>query len=662
MRVLNTRQMRDADRRTIEEIGIPSIVLMENAGRQAVAAMEAAFDDLADSQVGVLCGRGNNGGDGFVVARTLIQRGVDVGVFLLGSVAEVTGDARINLEILGRIGLTVVEITSAQEWELHFSELSECDLVVDAILGTGFRGQLSGLLETVVADVNALGVPVVSIDLPTGLSADTHVVEGSAIEASMTVTLGAPKIPLVFPPADSHGGDLVIADIGIPMPVFDELEGDYLELLTRERMRELVPSRAADSHKGDFGRVLVIAGSLGRTGAAHLAAIGALRSGAGLVTIATPRSCVPIVAAMAPEYMTEALDETASGTVDYSAIDRVLDIKADVIAVGPGLGQSPGTSAFVQSLLERAGVPLVLDADALNAFVGEPERLMGRDGVDVIITPHPGEMARLLDLTIEELQNNRLTYAREFAVGHKVHVMLKGHRTVIAGPDGRTFVNLTGNAGMATGGTGDLLTGMVAAWFAQLLDAEAASKLAVYLHGTAGDLAEADEGEVALIATDIAARLGDAVLELTARRKTPEWRGPAPGTLTATAMDVEIVETAERGRNRRRPANAWVKRSAPARSCSSPVSSAPARPRSCAAWRTASALARRRVEPDLHADSGIPRRTRDAAPRRSLPPERARDRRSRPRRAHLGRRCRGDRVGRALAWTAGRRDRGDDHG
>jgi ADP-dependent NAD(P)H-hydrate dehydratase / NAD(P)H-hydrate epimerase len=522
MRVLNTRQMREADRRTIEEIGIPSIVLMENAGRQAVAAMEAAFDDLATSQVGVLCGRGNNGGDGFVVARTLIQRGVDVGVFLLGSVAEVSGDARINLEILGRIGLTVVEITSAQDWELHFTEISECDLIVDAILGTGFRGQLSGFLETVVADVNALGVPVVSIDLPTGLSADTPVIEGTAIEASMTITLGAPKIPLVFPPADSHGGDLVIADIGIPYPIFEDLEGDYLELLTRERMREMVPSRAADSHKGDFGRVVVIAGSLGRTGAAHLSALGALRSGAGLVTIATPRSCLPIIAAMAPEYMTEGLDETASGTIDYSAIDRVLDLKADVIAVGPGLGQAPATSAFVHALVERAGVPLVLDADALNAFVGEPERLMGRDGVDVIITPHPGEMARLLNTTIESVQSDRLKHAREFAAGHKVHVVLKGHRTLIAGPDGRTFVNLTGNAGMATGGTGDLLTGMLAAWFAQLLDAEAACKLAVYLHGTAGDLAEADEGEVALIATDMAARLGDAVLELTARRKTAQ--------------------------------------------------------------------------------------------------------------------------------------------
>ncbi len=519
MRVLNTQQMREADRRTIEDVGIPSIVLMENAGRQAVAAMEAAFEDLLSSHVAVLCGRGNNGGDGFVIARTLIQRGVETSVFLLGSVADVRGDARTNLEVLGRIGLTIVEITNGQEWELHFSEISECELIVDAILGTGFRGQLSGMLETVVADVNGLGVPVVAIDLPTGLSADSHEIEGEAIEASMTVTLAAPKIPLVLPPADTHCGDLVIADIGIPLPILDDIEGPYVEILTRERMREIVPARAADSHKGDFGRVLIVAGSMGKTGAAHLAATGALRSGAGLVTIATPRSCLPIVASMGAEYMTEPLEETSGGAIDYGAVDHVLDMKADVIAIGPGLGQDPSTAAFVQAVVERAGVPLVLDADGLNAFSGDVERLTGRDGVNVIITPHPGEMARLLNTSIEDIQRDRLRHATEFAAAHRLHVILKGHRTVVAGPDNRAFVNLTGNAGMATGGTGDLLTGMVAAWFAQLLDAEAACKLAVYLHGTAGDLAEADEGEVAMTAGAMADRLGDAVLELTARRR-----------------------------------------------------------------------------------------------------------------------------------------------
>ena len=519
MRVLNTQQMREADRRTIDDIGIPSIVLMENAGRQAVAAMEAAFDVLPTSHVGVLCGRGNNGGDGFVVARTLVQRGIEATVFLLGSVSEVRGDARTNLEVLGRLGITVVEVTNAQEWELHFSEISECDLLVDAILGTGFQGRLNGFLETVVADVNDLGVPVIAIDVPTGLSADSHDVEGDAIEASMTVTLAAPKIPLVLPPADTHAGDLVIADIGIPAPVLDDVEGPYLELLTRERMRELVPLRAAESHKGDFGRILIVAGSMGKTGAAHLAALGALRSGAGLVTVATARSCLPILASMGAEYMTEPLDETPTGTIDYAAVDRVLEIKADVIAVGPGIGLDPSTAAFVQALVERSGVPLVLDADALGAFTEEPERLVGRDGVDVIITPHPGEMARLRDTTVEAIQKDRLNVARDFAAAHKLHVVLKGHRTVIAGPENRAFLNLTGNPGMATGGTGDVLAGMLGAWFAQLLDAEAACKIAVYLHGAAGDLAEADEGEVSLIAGDLVGRIGDAILELTARRK-----------------------------------------------------------------------------------------------------------------------------------------------
>jgi len=519
MRVLNTQQMREADRQTIDEVGLPSIVLMENAGRQAVAAMEASFEELASSHVGVLCGRGNNGGDGFVVARTLAQRGIEATVFLLGSVSDVRGDARTNLEILGRVGVTVVEITDAQEWELHFSEISECDLIVDAIVGTGFHGPLTGLLETVVADVNGLGVPVVAIDLPTGVSADSHELTGEAIEASMTVTLAAPKVPLILPPADAYGGDLVIADIGIPGSVIDELEGPWLELLTRERMRELVPTRAADSHKGDFGRVLVIAGSVGRTGAAHLTALGALRSGAGLVTIAAPRSAVPTIAAMRAEYMTEPLEETSAGTIDFSAADRVLDMKADIICIGPGVGLDPSTVAFVHAIVERSGVPLVVDADALNAFSDDPERLLGRDAVDVIITPHPGEMARLLNVSIEQVQSDRLEHAREFATGHRCHVVLKGHRTVIAGPEGRMFVNLTGNAGMATGGSGDLLTGMIGAWFAQLLDAEAACKLAVYLHGTAGDLAEADEGDIALLPSDIADRLGDAVLELTARRR-----------------------------------------------------------------------------------------------------------------------------------------------
>ena len=521
MRVLNSAQMREADRRTIEEIGIPSLVLMENAGRQVVAAMEAMHSDLADRQVGVLCGRGNNGGDGFVVARTLLQRGVDVSVFLIGRVADVRGDARTNLEILGRLGLTVVEVADSQAWELHVSEVSDCTLIVDAMFGTGLNAPISGFIESVIADVNASGIPVVAIDLPSGLSADSADPIGVSIEAGLTVALAAPKLPLVLPPAEARAGDIVIADIGIPSEVLDAVEGPRVELLTRGSMRELISPRAPDSHKGDYGRVLVVAGSRGKTGAAHLSAIGALRSGAGLVTIATPATCLPIVAAMAPEYMTEALDETDEG-LDPNGVERVLELARDVLAIGPGLGQAPATREFVRRLVDRATMPLVIDADGLNAFGNQPDRLAGREGREVIVTPHPGEMARLLGMSIDEVQASRLEIARNFGVAHHVYVVLKGHRTLVATPDEKIFINPTGNPGMATGGTGDVLTGMIAAWLAQLLDAEAACTLAVFLHGMAGDLAEADEGEVAMTSMDVAGHLGDAVLELTGRRRVVE--------------------------------------------------------------------------------------------------------------------------------------------
>jgi NAD(P)H-hydrate epimerase len=521
MRILNAAQMREADRRAIDDIGIPSLVLMENAGRQAVAAMEAMYSDLSDRRVGVLCGRGNNGGDGFVIARTLAQRGVDVAVYVIGRVADVRGDARVNLEILGRLGLTVVEVSDSQAWELHFSEVSDCTLIVDAIFGTGLSAPVSGFIESVITDVNTSGIPVVAIDLPSGLSADSAETIGPSIEAGLTVTLAAPKLPLVLPPGETRAGDIVIADIGIPGDVLEHVDGPRVHLLTRGSMRELLTPRAPDSHKGDYGRVLVLAGSLGKTGAAHLAAVGALRSGAGLVTIATPASCLPIVAAMGAEYMTEPLDELSDG-IDPSCADRVIELARDVIALGPGLGTAHSTREFVRQLVDRATMPLVVDADGLNAFADDPDRLTGREGRDIIITPHPGEMARLVGMSTDEVQASRLEIARNFAVAHHLFVVLKGHRTLIATPDDKVFINPTGNPGMATGGTGDVLTGMIAAWLGQLLDAEAACKLAVYLHGLAGDLAEADEGEVAMTSADVAGHLGDAFMELTARRKVVE--------------------------------------------------------------------------------------------------------------------------------------------
>lgn len=518
LRVLNTRQMRAADRRAIDEVGIPSIVLMENAGRQVVAALESLVDDLPSRVVAILCGTGNNGGDGFVVARALQQRGLEPSVFLIGTTADVRGDARINLDILGQLGTPIVEIADASAWELHGSEVTGADLVVDAIVGTGLNRPLSGLHETIVLDVNASGASVVAIDLPSGVSADSAEPLGPSIHAAVTVTLAAPKVPLVLPPAEHTAGDVVIADIGIPPFVLDDVEGPRLYLLTREYVRTLVPPRSPDAHKGDFGRVVVVAGSIGMSGAAALSARAALRTGAGLVTVATPASVQPVVAGLGSEFMTVPLPD-ADGRVTAEAVDRVLDLPADVVAVGPGLGTGPGVTAFVRALLERCETPLILDADALNACAGDPAVLVGREERPVVITPHPGEMARLIGCATEDVQANRVGLASEFAARHGVTVVLKGYRTVIATPDGDVFVNPTGSPGMATAGSGDVLTGMIAAALAQLLDPSTACQLATYLHGAAGELADADEGEMSMVAGDIVSHIGDAVQELMARER-----------------------------------------------------------------------------------------------------------------------------------------------
>ncbi len=514
MRILNASQMREADRRTIDGIGIPARVLMENAGRQVASAIEQAFDDLALMRVSILCGRGNNGGDGFVVARVLLERGVDVHVYLLGTGAALTGDAKANHDVLLALGVGLVEIPDAATWELLGSTALAADLIVDALFGTGLRGPLEGLAETVVADLNASHRAVVAVDLPSGLSADHANVEGAAVEATMTIALGAPKLPLILPPAELLAGSVLVADIGIPSRVIDDIDGPRVEMMTRVSMAGLIVPRRADSHKGTYGRVLIVAGSIGRTGAAVLAAKAALRAGAGLVTVAVPRSCQPLVAAGGAEFMTLPLAETAEGTVAAEALTQVLAFRADVIAAGPGLGGGAEVAAFVHGLVQRSGVPLVLDADALNAFIDRADLLVGREDVPIVITPHPGEMARLLGTSVERVQRDRLDVALDFAASHRVHVVLKGHRTIVAEPEGRAGVNMTGNPGMATAGSGDVLTGMIAAWYGQVRDAARAARIAVYLHGAAGDLAQNDRGQTALIAGDIIAQLGDAVQEL----------------------------------------------------------------------------------------------------------------------------------------------------
>ena len=536
MRVLSAEQMREADRRTIEDIGIPSIVLMENAGHQVVSAMHATFGDIADRRVAVLCGLGNNGGDGFVAARSLWQQGVEVLTFLIGRAKTVSGDAAVNLRIVQNLGLPLVEVAEPEDdddevengprsWEAVRDEVLSCDLVVDAMLGTGLSRPVDGRLQAVIADVNASDVPVVAIDMPTGLpfvpasgesNAESKSLSESgsdAIEAEITVTLAAPKVTLLVAPGESWAGELVVADIGIPASVIESVPGERLEVITPEEVRQFIPHRPSDAHKGDFGHVLVVAGSVGKTGAAVLAGLGALRSGAGLVTVATPQRCVESVAAGAPEYMTLPLPDADDGTLSVDGLESILNFPCDVLAVGPGLGTTPGVAALVAGLVERAEVPLVLDADALNVLASEPAVLASRGERGTVVTPHPGEMARLCGLTSAEVQADRIGVARRFAVDHHVTVILKGANTVIAGPDGTCWLNLTGNPAMAAGGVGDVLTGVTAAWLGQLGRAEVACQVAVYVHGLAGDIAADEPGAIALMATDVISHLGQALAE-----------------------------------------------------------------------------------------------------------------------------------------------------
>ncbi len=514
MRVLNARQMRDADRQTVEDLGVPSIVLMENAGRQVVAAMHATYNDVIDRRISILCGRGNNGGDGLVVARILWHQGVQVKVFLLAQEDTLSPDAQINYRIARRLSLPVVEVHDSSAWEDASIDALDCELLVDAILGTGIGRALEGFLKVVVADVNASDVPVVSVDMPTGLLTDDSGVAGDAITADVTVTLATPKPSLLLPPADAWAGDLVIADIGIPKSVIERIPGPRLSLLTADDIREIMPVRPQSAHKGQFGHILIVAGSLGKSGAAALAGRAALRSGAGLVTVATPESVVDIVTAATPECMTLPLPVTSDGTLSAAALQCLIDFECDVIAAGPGLGNAPGVVSVVRGLLNRPSTPIVLDADALNVLATEPDVLDGNKR-KIIITPHPGEMSRLIASSVGDVQNNRLGVAQRFAIDHRLHVVLKGARTIITDPEGNAWLNLTGNPGMATAGVGDVLTGVIAAWLAQTGRPDVACQLGVYLHGLAGDLASHEHGEVALIASDLIDAMGKSVAATT---------------------------------------------------------------------------------------------------------------------------------------------------
>jgi hydroxyethylthiazole kinase-like uncharacterized protein yjeF len=525
VKILSAAQIREVDRLTAERYGVPSLTLMENAAARTVEAAEKKFGEVAGKRVLVICGRGNNGGDGAAIARLLQTRGAAVDVLLLGRVEDSSGDAKTNLE-------AALEIAAVAGPTFRFVEIENIDQFwqeatasphahfFDAMLGTGLTRPASGLFEEAIHLLNdhTTGSPVISVDIPSGIPSDSHELIGPAVTADLTVTLTAPKLGNVFPPAADHCGELVIAAIGSP----DELinaSGSQLNLVERSDVEHWLRAsrRSAHANKGDVGKVLVIAGSRGKTGAACLVGGAALRAGCGLVTIATAESSQPLVASGAiAECMTEPLIETQSGSVAREAADRALELAAerDIIAIGPGLGSSDkSTRAFVRAVTMKRQRPMIIDADGLNSLAPWAENLRGSAKLPMILTPHPGEMARLLSKSIAEITKSPVELARSFAVDRRVILVLKGSPTVVASPDGQVYVNSTGNSGMATGGTGDVLTGIIASFLAQKPDDPLSATIAaVYLHGLAGDIAASRAGTRAMIASDITSHLGEALL------------------------------------------------------------------------------------------------------------------------------------------------------
>jgi NAD(P)H-hydrate epimerase len=511
MKILTAQQMQRIDRLTTERYSVPSLTLMENAGRRMVEFLSERFAPLERQRITILCGRGNNGGDGLVVARLLREQGLRPTVLLFAAPGKVSGDAAVNLGRLADPGMPDV-IETPEAWQTIKASLRGTTLVIDALLGTGLTKPLGGLLLQVVREVNEelASAQVVAVDLPSGISADSGELIGEHLRADFSVTFTAPKIAHVFPSACEHVGEWVVRQIGTPPEALENDPDLFLNLASREDFAWLARPRKPDSHKGSYGHVLILAGSVGKTGAAALAAKAALRAGAGLVTVATAESAIPTLASLGMEYMTVPLPQTEAGTIslralDYGRLDKLLEGKT-VLAIGPGIGTVPETAELVRTLVNGRRLPVVLDADGLNAFDGSMDQFQsGGDLPDAILTPHPGELSRLVGVNTAEIQAHRLETARGFARKHQVNLVLKGFRTLTAAPDGRVWVNPTGNPGMATGGTGDVLTGITAGLVAQYRNrpSSGVAAAAVFLHGLAGDLAAKETGQASLIAGDL---------------------------------------------------------------------------------------------------------------------------------------------------------------
>ncbi len=501
MRILTADEMREVDRRAIEEIGVPGLVLMENAAIGVADAIAESFPEAR--MVAIFCGPGNNGGDGLALARLLDTRGYRCRTYLVLRGSSPRGDAATQLEILVKLGLPVEELRPESDLAAVRAACEDADLLVDALFGTGLSRPLEGHFAELVEWLARSPKPCVAVDLPSGLNGSRTDVPGPHARAELTVTFAAVKIAHVFPPAADAVGEVVVTDLGIPPFMVEEAPG-HLHLLTDRELAAYLAPRAAASHKGTYGHALIVGGSPGKSGAVTMAARAAVRGGAGLVTAAVPEALLATVDGGSLESMTLGLKSAVDGCLGPRALVEVLRAAEDkqVVALGPGLGLSEATVEAVHELARSLRVPLVLDADGLNAFAGGLAELAQRDA-PTVLTPHPGEMGRLLGTTSAQVQADRRGAARRAARESGAVVVLKGHLTLVADPEGDVHVNPTGNPGMASGGSGDVLTGLIAALLAQGYDALVAGQLGVYLHGLAGDLALVPSAPEGLAAGDL---------------------------------------------------------------------------------------------------------------------------------------------------------------
>ncbi len=521
MKALTAAEMREVDRLTTERLGVPGLQLMETAGQSAAEVFLEQYgykNNEPPGRICVLCGKGNNGGDGFVVAWHLREEAEQVEVYLFAAPEELRGDAAKNFERWREQGGSVAVIRDQTAWEKAWPQVAAAEVIFDALLGTGIQGPATGVLAHAIEDLNRLSQNataaqpawIVAVDTPSGLPSDGEGAVGPAVRAHLTVTFTAPKIGQLISPDAACCGQLVVRSIGSPAALIEEMGKSSVRWAGPDEFAGLPLVRTTESHKGSYGHVLVIAGSVGKTGAAVLAGQAALRGGAGLVTLAAAELALPIVAAGQAEYMTEPLPSTASGTIAAEAtrsgrFAAVLHGKT-VLAIGPGISTHPETQEFVRGVVTQSELPIVLDADGLNAFVGHAELLAKRKSAHLVVTPHPGEMARLLDVSTAQVQKDRVQSAVEAARQWNAYVVLKGFHTVLASPAGEILINTTGNAGLAKGGSGDVLTGLLAALVAQFgtRDFLRVLALGVYLHGLAAELLAQQSDASGILAGEVA--------------------------------------------------------------------------------------------------------------------------------------------------------------